>query len=110
MGAAFQASEANLLYNSGVMVKVTWRLTASKTQDTRDFDAVGCNMGSSRDMYRQIAKQRAVDRGDSRAMALEDSKRDKEKKKRSRSRSKKQERSEKKKRSRSRSDKKKKCS
>merc|ERR1712151_236932 len=110
--AAHQASDSHLLYNQGLLVKVTWRLQANKTQDTRDFDASGCNMGTSRDIFREQARQR-MDGGGSRSMMLQQKNKD-EKKKRSRSKSKKDEKkkkrskSEKRKRSKSKSRKRKK--
>eukprot|EP00928_Gymnodinium_smaydae_P052161 TRINITY_DN3592_c0_g1_i1.p1 TRINITY_DN3592_c0_g1~~TRINITY_DN3592_c0_g1_i1.p1 ORF type:complete len:257 (-),score=49.42 TRINITY_DN3592_c0_g1_i1:127-831(-) len=102
--AALDASNKGLLYNFGSRVRVEWRVQAHKTQDARDFEAAGCNMASSRDIFRQVARDRAAKKK-TRTHALEDRKRDRsrrrsaDRKRRSRSRS----RSRKRSRSRSRS-------
>merc|ERR1712217_631425 len=56
--AAMEASDANLLYNHGVLIKCDWRKSFVLTQDSRDFEGQGCNMACSRDIFRELAKER----------------------------------------------------
>lgn len=55
--AAMEASDANLLYNHGVLIKCDWRKSFALTQDSRDFEGQGCNMACSRDIFREMAKK-----------------------------------------------------
>eukprot|EP00404_Azadinium_spinosum_P021414 CAMPEP_0180617490 /NCGR_PEP_ID=MMETSP1037_2-20121125/33059_1 /TAXON_ID=632150 /ORGANISM="Azadinium spinosum, Strain 3D9" /LENGTH=208 /DNA_ID=CAMNT_0022637435 /DNA_START=46 /DNA_END=673 /DNA_ORIENTATION=+ len=54
--AALDASNAGALYLDGVCLKAEWRLTPARTQDTRDFEARGSNLQSSRDLMRAAMK------------------------------------------------------
>merc|ERR1711920_1118923 len=56
--AAMEASDANLLYNHGVLIKCDWRKSFALTQDSRDFEGAGCSMTTSRDIFRELAKGR----------------------------------------------------
>mmetsp|Transcript_57324 Transcript_57324/g.185729 ORF Transcript_57324/g.185729 Transcript_57324/m.185729 type:complete len:206 (+) Transcript_57324:187-804(+) len=55
--AALDACKGGQIFLDGVQVAAEWRLTPGKTQDSRDFDAKGSNLLSSRDLMRE----RAVD-------------------------------------------------
>merc|ERR1712039_425855 len=83
--AAMEASDANLLYNHGVLIKCDWRKSFALTQDSRDFEGQGCNMACSRDIFREMAKARK-DKGGARELMDEGKSRDKARR-RSRSRS-----------------------
>merc|ERR1712194_490714 len=91
--AAMEASDANLLYNHGVLIKCDWRKSFALTQDSRDFEGQGCNMACSRDIFREMAKskkEKKDKKGDARSLMDEGKGREKEKDKdrrRSRSRS-----------------------
>mmetsp|Transcript_21158 Transcript_21158/g.46654 ORF Transcript_21158/g.46654 Transcript_21158/m.46654 type:complete len:205 (+) Transcript_21158:78-692(+) len=63
--AALDAASAGQLYLDGVCLKAEWRMAPARTQDSRDFEARGSNLMTSRDLMRQEAKERlkARDRG-----------------------------------------------
>mmetsp|Transcript_98396 Transcript_98396/g.219720 ORF Transcript_98396/g.219720 Transcript_98396/m.219720 type:complete len:222 (-) Transcript_98396:34-699(-) len=98
--AALDASNAGALYLDGVCLKAEWRLTPARTQDTRDFEARGSNLQSSRDLMRAAMKggrgkddgggRRDIGGGGSRDLykpkAVKDSDRDRKPKERERSR------------------------
>mmetsp|Transcript_59287 Transcript_59287/g.111089 ORF Transcript_59287/g.111089 Transcript_59287/m.111089 type:complete len:210 (-) Transcript_59287:63-692(-) len=48
--AALTAVQAGQIYLDGVKVSAEWRNAPAKTQDSRDFDAKGSNLFSSRDL------------------------------------------------------------
>ena len=48
--AALLAVQAGQIYLDGVKVEAEWRNAPAKTQDSRDFDAKGSNLFSSRDL------------------------------------------------------------
>merc|ERR1712151_1294394 len=108
--AAMEASDANLLYNHGVLIKCDWRKSFALTQDSRDFEGQGCKMACSRDIFREMAKakkEKKDKKGDARSLMDEGKSRDKDKdrrKDRTRSRSRRRRsRSRSRKRSRSKS-------
>lgn len=61
--AAYDAATAGALYLDGVPLKAEWRMSASRTQDSRDFEARGSNLMTSRDLMRAQRKQQ-MDRDD----------------------------------------------
>eukprot|EP00930_Biecheleria_cincta_P024656 TRINITY_DN17632_c1_g1_i1.p1 TRINITY_DN17632_c1_g1~~TRINITY_DN17632_c1_g1_i1.p1 ORF type:complete len:236 (+),score=50.13 TRINITY_DN17632_c1_g1_i1:22-708(+) len=114
--AAFEASQAGQLLLDGVKLTAEWRMAPARTQDSRDFEARGSNLMTSRDLMRaQFKKGGRDDAGGSRALMQasggssrrhddRDRDRDRDKKKKSRSRSRDRDRDrKKKKKSRSRS-------
>uniref|UniRef100_A0A7S1RR79 RRM domain-containing protein n=1 Tax=Alexandrium catenella TaxID=2925 RepID=A0A7S1RR79_ALECA len=86
--AALDASNAGQLYLDGVNLKAEWRLAAARTQDSRDFEARGSNLMTSRDLMRAEAKKARDER--------------EKPKRKERNRSREAERTERRKRSRSR--------
>ena len=50
--AAFEASQAGQLFLDGVALKAEWRMAPARTQDSRDFEARGSNLMTSRDLMR----------------------------------------------------------
>uniref|UniRef100_A0A7S0ZNM7 RRM domain-containing protein n=1 Tax=Noctiluca scintillans TaxID=2966 RepID=A0A7S0ZNM7_NOCSC len=50
---ALDAANSGQLYLDGVRVQAQWRVNPAKTQDSRDFDAKGSNLITSRDIMRQ---------------------------------------------------------
>mmetsp|Transcript_84649 Transcript_84649/g.140109 ORF Transcript_84649/g.140109 Transcript_84649/m.140109 type:complete len:177 (-) Transcript_84649:8-538(-) len=79
---ALDAAGTGQLFLDGVAVKAEWREASARMHDSRDFDAKGSNLQTSRDLF-QAARERDEEKG-----------RDKKsKKKRSRSRKKKRRRS-----------------
>lgn len=118
--AALYAAEAGQLYLDGVNLKAQWRMTPSRTQDTRDFEARGSNLMTSRDLMRASVRGRkdrdekrkdekkrdrskARDRSRDRDRKRKSRSRDRRRRDRSRERSKSGRRSRSKSRSRSRS-------
>eukprot|EP00929_Paragymnodinium_shiwhaense_P122696 TRINITY_DN95671_c0_g1_i1.p1 TRINITY_DN95671_c0_g1~~TRINITY_DN95671_c0_g1_i1.p1 ORF type:complete len:200 (-),score=54.58 TRINITY_DN95671_c0_g1_i1:98-697(-) len=91
--AALDAANNNQLFLDGVCLRAEWRMAASRTQDTRDFDARGSNLMTSRDLMRAAMKAR-LDRKDKDKDKDKDRKkdrdrsRDRDRKRRSRSREK----------------------
>ncbi|CAE8608454.1 unnamed protein product, partial [Polarella glacialis] len=95
--AALDACVAGQIYLDGVKVSAEWRLVPAKTVDSRDFDAKGSNLFSSRDLMlaeqRKNAKNGGRDGRDSRDNRRGDDRRrgrsgSRDRKARSRSRSK----------------------
>eukprot|EP00931_Biecheleriopsis_adriatica_P121330 TRINITY_DN96411_c0_g1_i1.p1 TRINITY_DN96411_c0_g1~~TRINITY_DN96411_c0_g1_i1.p1 ORF type:complete len:229 (-),score=54.71 TRINITY_DN96411_c0_g1_i1:51-737(-) len=62
--AALAACEAGQIYLDGVKVIAEWRSSPAKTQDSRDFDAKGSNLFSSRDLMMERLRAQEKDRGD----------------------------------------------
>ncbi|CAK9022015.1 unnamed protein product [Durusdinium trenchii] len=50
--AAYEASQAGQLFLDGVALKAEWRMAPARTQDSRDFEARGSNLMTSRDLMR----------------------------------------------------------
>ncbi|CAJ1354916.1 unnamed protein product [Effrenium voratum] len=62
--AALGAVQAGQIYLDGVKVEAEWRNAPAKTQDSRDFDAKGSNLFSSRDlMMDRIRKEQQDKKG-----------------------------------------------
>lgn len=61
--AALDASNAGALFLDGTNLRAEWRLAPSRTQDSRDFEARGSNLMTSRDLMRAQRKAQ-VDRDD----------------------------------------------
>lgn len=55
--AALDAAMAGQLYLDGVCLRAEWRLAPARTQDSRDFEARGSNLMTSRDLMRAEAKK-----------------------------------------------------
>eukprot|EP00927_Polykrikos_kofoidii_P029662 TRINITY_DN25620_c0_g1_i1.p1 TRINITY_DN25620_c0_g1~~TRINITY_DN25620_c0_g1_i1.p1 ORF type:complete len:211 (-),score=19.90 TRINITY_DN25620_c0_g1_i1:13-645(-) len=56
--AALDAIRWGQLYLDGVKLGAEWRMAPSKTQDSRDFDAKGSNLTSSRDIVLHRERER----------------------------------------------------
>eukprot|EP00440_Ansanella_granifera_P003731 gb/GFBE01004048.1/.p1 GENE.gb/GFBE01004048.1/~~gb/GFBE01004048.1/.p1 ORF type:complete len:231 (+),score=35.60 gb/GFBE01004048.1/:1-693(+) len=82
--AAFDASQAGQLFLDGVSLKAEWRMAPARTQDTRDFEAKGSNLMTSRDLMRAQVRggqgrdgkgkgggRRDLDGGGSRALMMD---------------------------------------
>merc|ERR1719253_2145577 len=67
--SALDAAMAGQLYLDGVCLRAEWRLAPAKTQDTRDFEARGSNLMTSRDLMRAAMKAKG---GGSRALMADD--------------------------------------
>lgn len=81
--AALDAAHAGQLFLDGVPLKAEWRMAPSRTQDSRDFEARGSNLMTSRDLMRAERKQQ-LDRDSIKQQMLkklEDRNREKDKKK-----------------------------
>ncbi|CAJ1349683.1 unnamed protein product [Effrenium voratum] len=50
--AAWEASQAGQLFLDGVALRAEWRMAPARTQDSRDFEARGSNLMTSRDLMR----------------------------------------------------------
>eukprot|EP00419_Tripos_fusus_P027126 CAMPEP_0172712842 /NCGR_PEP_ID=MMETSP1074-20121228/61338_1 /TAXON_ID=2916 /ORGANISM="Ceratium fusus, Strain PA161109" /LENGTH=204 /DNA_ID=CAMNT_0013536831 /DNA_START=118 /DNA_END=730 /DNA_ORIENTATION=+ len=61
--AALDAANAGHLYLDGVCLRAEWRLAPARTQDSRDFEARGSNLMTSRDLMRAEAKKAREERG-----------------------------------------------
>lgn len=79
--SALKAAGGGQIYLDGLCIRAEWRKVASRTQDSRDFDARGGNLTSSRDLIRRGGKDRKQKRSRSRSRSRD------RKRKRSRSRS-----------------------
>lgn len=53
--SALDACSGGQIFLDGVKVTAEWRLAPGKTQDSRDFDAKGSNLFTSRDLMRERA-------------------------------------------------------
>mmetsp|Transcript_75686 Transcript_75686/g.190355 ORF Transcript_75686/g.190355 Transcript_75686/m.190355 type:complete len:190 (-) Transcript_75686:63-632(-) len=53
--AALDACNGGQIFLDGVRIAAEWRMTPGKTQDSRDFDAKGSNLFTSRDLMRERA-------------------------------------------------------
>eukprot|EP00927_Polykrikos_kofoidii_P063582 TRINITY_DN58422_c0_g1_i1.p2 TRINITY_DN58422_c0_g1~~TRINITY_DN58422_c0_g1_i1.p2 ORF type:complete len:200 (-),score=41.21 TRINITY_DN58422_c0_g1_i1:157-756(-) len=96
--AALDAAHQGQLFLDGVCLKAEWRMAPARTQDSRDFEARGSNLMTSRDLMRQEAKNRMKekekdkerdkerDRDRERKVKERERSRDRERRKRSRSR------------------------
>eukprot|EP00435_Cladocopium_sp_Y103_P067548 s880_g30.t1 len=127
--AAFEASQAGQLFLDGVALRAEWRMAPARTQDSRDFEARGSNLMTSRDLMRAQMRggggddrkgagkgRRDLDGGGSRALMMDrvggsrrndDRERDREKDKKAKERERSRDRDRKRKsRSRSRDKKK----
>eukprot|EP00434_Breviolum_minutum_P028047 symbB.v1.2.024812.t1/scaffold2358.1/size81431/3 len=78
--AAFEASQAGQLFLDGVALKAEWRMAPARTQDSRDFEARGSNLMTSRDLMRAQIRgggkggkggRRDLDSGGSRALMMD---------------------------------------
>lgn len=76
--AALDASNANQLYLDGVLLRAEWRLAPARTQDSRDFEAAGSNLMTSRDLMRAEARKARDDRGKRKGKGMLDDKKPKE--------------------------------
>ncbi|CAK9033032.1 unnamed protein product [Durusdinium trenchii] len=61
--AALNAVSAGQIYLDGVKVEAEWRSAPAKTQDSRDFDAKGSNLFSSRDLMMGRVRKEQRDEG-----------------------------------------------
>jgi len=104
--AAMDAASAGQLFLDGVPLRAEWRLTPARTQDTRDFEARGSNLMTSRDLMRAAMKDRAAGkdkRDGDRDRKTKDRDRSRSRRRRSRSKSRKRSRSKRRSRERRRS-------
>mmetsp|Transcript_89568 Transcript_89568/g.109609 ORF Transcript_89568/g.109609 Transcript_89568/m.109609 type:complete len:221 (+) Transcript_89568:69-731(+) len=82
--AAFEASQAGQLFLDGVALRAEWRMAPARTQDSRDFEARGSNLMTSRDLMRAQMRggggedrkgggkgRRDLDMGGSRALMMD---------------------------------------
>jgi len=89
--SAMDASVAGQLYLDGVAICAQWRLAPSRTQDSRDFEARGSNLMTSRDLFRAEARKARDEGGGggkSRDSRRDDRRDGRDRRRRSRSRSK----------------------
>mmetsp|Transcript_110132 Transcript_110132/g.310510 ORF Transcript_110132/g.310510 Transcript_110132/m.310510 type:complete len:265 (-) Transcript_110132:77-871(-) len=56
--AALDAADAGMIYNHGLMLKCEWGTAERRANDSRDFNAAGSNLMTSRDIFREAARQR----------------------------------------------------
>jgi len=107
--AALDAAMGGQLYLDGVCLRAEWRLAPARTQDTRDFEARGSNLMTSRDLMRAAmkdkgGKEKDRERRDSdRDRKAKDRDRSRDRRRRSRSKSRRRSRSRKRSKSRKRS-------